>query len=83
MKQELELVKSDTEQVSDLSQVTINLSPSPLVMNHSRFAELTGFSIGVVGGWLDNGYLPTVKVGRYQLINLVQLQENLKQGRVL
>jgi hypothetical protein len=51
---------------------------------HSRtFAANTGISDGVIGGWIDNGYLPTVKVGRYQMINLVLLTENLKKGFVL
>lgn len=67
----------------DFPNVTINLiAPLPLI-RAEHLAEQIGVSSGVVGGWLDNGYLPTVKVGKYQLINLVLLTENLKQGRVL
>lgn len=43
------------------------------VMNRERFAELSGFDIGVVNAWIDRGYLPSIKIGRYRCINLVKL----------
>lgn len=52
-------------------------------IHHSKFADLSGLSVGVVGGWVDAGYLPVVRIGRYTMINLVQLAENLKKGGVL
>lgn len=48
------------------------------IIHHAKFAELNGLSEGVVGGWVDSGYLPTVKMGRYTMINLVALREQLK-----
>ncbi|HEY8037306.1 MAG TPA: hypothetical protein VIF37_17125 [Methylobacter sp.] len=48
-----------------------------------KFAESIGLSEGVVGGWIDQGYIPTVKVGRYRMINMVVLVANLKEGKVL
>ena len=42
-----------------------------------RFAELTGLEVGVVRGMLEKGHLPTVKVGKYRLINLALLSGEL------
>jgi len=47
--------------------------PQVPVMHPDRFAELIGLSAGVVGGWIDLGYVPTVKIGKYRLINLAAL----------
>lgn len=52
------------------------------VIHIDRFAELVGVSSGVVGGWIDRGYLPTYKLGRYTLINLAQLTQEIKDGVV-
>ena len=38
-----------------------------------RFAQFSGLEEGVIRGMCDRGYLPTVKVGRYSMINLVAL----------
>lgn len=79
--EQYEPIPSDSSAV--LPNITINLMiPLPFI-RPEHLAEQIGLSPGVVGGWLDNGYLPTVKVGKYQMINLVLLSENLKQGRVL
>lgn len=50
----------------------INL-PMPPVMHPDKFAELIGLSSGVVGGWIQLGYLPTLKIGKYRMINLSAL----------
>lgn len=52
-----------------------NLSSVP-VMNKKRFAELTGFSEGVVEGWIDRGQIPTVLIGKHRAINLVLITSN-------
>lgn len=49
----------------------------PLV-HPAKFAELIGVSEGVVGGWVDRAYIPTVKIGRYLFVNLAQIQESSK-----
>ncbi len=81
MNSEQQLVKPD--KISDHLQLIVNMSVSSPMVHPKKFSADLGISIGVVGGWIDNGYLPTVKVGKYQLINLVLLTENLKQGFVL
>ena len=56
--------------------------PTPQVpfMHPDKFAELIGLSSGVVGGWIDLGYVPTVKIGKYRLINMVAITDGLKLG---
>jgi len=43
------------------------------VMSRIRFAELTGYPEGVVQGWISKGYIPTLTIGKYTLINLALL----------
>lgn len=83
MTQEQEVVKSEPGAEPEAPQVTINMDLSVPLMHPTKFASSIGLSLGVIGGWIDQGYLPTVKTGRYQLINLALLTENLKKGFVL
>ncbi|MDO9104764.1 MAG: hypothetical protein Q7U57_07360 [Methylovulum sp.] len=49
-------------------------------MSQTRFAELTGYSKGIIEGWVNRGYIPTIKVGKHTAINLIALtQECLDQ----
>lgn len=43
------------------------------VMTQERFADLVGIDLGVLQNWVNRGYLPTIKIGRHRLINLVVL----------
>lgn len=52
-------------------------------MTPDKFADAIGLTKGVVGGWIDQGYIPTAKIGRYRMINMVVLVANLKAGKVL
>jgi len=70
----------DIKQV--LEQTAFQLFFIPF-MTPDKFAESIGLSKGVVGGWIDQGYLPTAKIGRYSMINMVVLVTNLKEGKVL
>lgn len=54
----------------------VNLSPDgggfppvPL-MSRDAFARAIGIPIGVVIAWCDRGYIPTISVGKYSLINV-------------
>lgn len=51
---------------------SVVVPPVP-VMAPDRFAELVGVPSGVVQGWIDKGYVPTTKIGRWRLINLALL----------
>jgi len=49
-------------------------------MSQLRFSQLTGYPVGVVEGWVNRGYVPTILVGKHRAINLVALtQECLDQ----
>lgn len=47
---------------------------TPLV-SRERFAELVGLPVGVVTGFINKGYLPTVSIGKYSLVNLALLEK--------
>jgi len=52
----------------------------PPVMHKEKFAELVGVSLGIVDGWCDRGYVPTVRVGKYSLVNLALLNVQCLKG---
>lgn len=46
------------------------------VLSRARFAELIGVDEGVVLGWVNKGYLSTIRLGKYSLINLEALRQS-------
>ena len=54
----------------------------PLVptMTIERFALLSGLDEGVVIGHIRRGYLPSVKLGKYRMINIALLQAQCLQA---
>lgn len=76
------LLESNPAVMQGLEQATSQLFFIPF-MTPDKFAEAIGLTKGVVGGWIDQGYLPTAKIGRYRMINMVLLVTNLKEGKVL
>lgn len=58
------------QQVSNIS-----ISLSVPLMHKERFAELVGVSYGVVDGWVERGYVPSVVIGKHKLVNLVLLTQ--------
>lgn len=55
---------------------TKEIKYSPMVTN-AEFASLVGVSQGVVDGWVKRDYVPTVKMGKYRLINIALLNHHL------
>lgn len=55
-----------------------NISQLPLVpvMSRDRFAEHVGVTPDVVTGWISRGYIPTVSIGKYTLINIALLTKH-------
>lgn len=49
------------------------VSMSVPYMTREQFASHIGLPVGVVEGWVDKGYLPTCRVGKYSLINVALL----------
>jgi hypothetical protein len=66
--------------IDEQPEKIIRLAVDMPLMHPDKFAVGVGVTEGVVGGWIDNAYVPTVKVGKYRLINMVLLVENLKAG---
>ncbi len=56
------------------------------VMDQKAFAERVGVSLSVVKGWIDQGYLQTVKfnngnkTSKRSLINVVSLLDTIEGG---
>lgn len=50
------------------------------LMTLERFAQLSGLEEGVIYGHIRRGYLPSVKLGKYRLINVAMLQAQCLQG---
>ncbi|MES2832482.1 MAG: hypothetical protein V4695_10865 [Pseudomonadota bacterium] len=40
------------------------------LMSREAFAFAIGIPVGVVIGWCDRGYIPTIPIGKYSLINV-------------
>lgn len=53
----------------------IDQVPNVPIISRELFARLTGFSEGVVTGWINRGYIPTFDVGRRTTINLELLRK--------
>lgn len=55
--------------------------PTPLppyavpFVTRERFAELVGLPVGVIVGFANKGYIPTVAIGKYSLVNLELLRK--------
>lgn len=45
------------------------------IMTQKKFAQEVGQSLDSIRGQVKNGYLPTVSIGRYRYINLLELTD--------
>lgn len=52
----------------------IKYSPA---MTFLEFGHLVGVSEGVVDGWAKRDYIPTVKIGKYRLVNVAKFHHEL------
>lgn len=48
------------------------------LMTIDKYADITGLSRRVVESQIFRGHLPTVKIGRRRMINVVELQSRLQ-----
>jgi hypothetical protein len=46
------------------------IAPHVPVMTKLKFSELTCVPEGVVEGWLDRGYVPSLVIGKHRLVNV-------------
>jgi hypothetical protein len=52
------------------------------VCRYHHFAKALEVSDAVVRGWVNSGYLPTVTLGKYSMINIVRYRADLLAGTV-
>lgn len=57
---------------------------APPVMPWREFADWVRMDAEIVDNWVKRGYLPTVKIGRYRIVNVAQLVQSLlnEEGEV-
>lgn len=60
--------------IPNLSNLTALATSVPL-MTRENFARLVGVTAGTVDGWVDRGYIPTLAVGKYSLVNVALLNK--------
>ncbi len=77
-----DVLASDPEIKQNLEELATRLFFVPF-MTQAKFAESIGLTKGVIGGWIDINSIPTVKIGKHRMINMVVLVTNLKEGKVL
>lgn len=46
------------------------------LMSKEKFSDLVGMPYGVVDGWCNRDYIPTLVVGKHKLINMAQLTQD-------
>lgn len=51
----------------------------PPLMEWHEFADWVRVDPGVVEGWIKRAYIPTHKIGRHRMVNIVRLLEHMEQ----
>lgn len=79
-----EVKESVNESLGAVSPIVLSAlgSVHATVVRRSQFAAAMGVSESVVRGWVANGYLPTISMGKYTLINMVRYRADLLAGVV-
>jgi hypothetical protein len=54
-------------------------APVPPLMAWREFADWIRMEHGVVQGWIESGYLPSVRIGKHRLVNIALLSKNLME----
>lgn len=64
---------------ADFEQLPVPDSDFPPLMPWRKFADAIGMSEehGVVRGWVERGYLPSITIGKRTMINMVLLRKQL------
>ena len=46
------------------------------LLTREKFAEAVGLPVGVVVGFINKGYLPTISIGKYSFVNVAAIQRS-------
>jgi len=52
-------------------------APVPPLMAWREFADWIRIDQSIVRGWIENGYLPTERIGKHRLVNVALLSQQL------
>lgn len=58
-------------------------APTPVLMQWREFADWIRMEQSVVKGWVENGYLPTTRIGKHRLVNVALLSKQLLEMEVV
>ena len=57
-----------------------NLAAIPVpIMTRELFSTFTGLTSDTIRGMIENGHIPSVKVGRHRMINIALLTDEMLQ----
>ena len=62
--------------MSENEHQQMDLFPFVPLATYERFAMLSGLTADAVRGMVDRGYLPTKKVGKRRMVNLLRLVQD-------
>lgn len=57
-------------------------APVPPLMAWRAFADWIRIDQGIVNGWIDQGYIPSVRVGKHRLVNVAKLSQSLLEEEI-
>jgi len=60
-------------------QPYLNITKTPVfvpLMSAERFSKVSGVEIGVLTGWINRGYIQTIKIGKRRLINIASMTKD-------
>lgn len=66
------------QQENEVKQISIHLQNFVPVMTMLHFGELAGMTYDTVKAQVINGHLPSLKIGKKRMINIVALTEMAK-----
>ncbi len=58
-------------------------APVPPLMAWREFADWIRMPQNVVQGWIESGYLPSVRIGKHRLVNIALLSKNLMEEEII
>lgn len=65
--------------IESISEQVTKHPEFPPLMAWAHFADWVRVEHGVFQAWMDRGYIPTVKVGKHRLVNVVLLVDQLRE----
>jgi len=68
------------EPITDKSLVMHVISP---VMSQEMFSSFIGVTKDTVRGWVEQGTVATVKIGRQRYINVKRIVSDLEEGKTI